>query len=166
MKTNLETLDIWEDVEEDYEVPPLPNNPTMTQIKSHKERKIRKSKTKTCLFDVVSTTISIRIISLKSAKDVWDYWKEKHVGDEKIHDIQVMNLIRKFELQKMKEYETIKEYLIRLLDIVDKVRLLRTKFNDSRIVEKIIITVPERYESSITILEIQKTHPILSWQNF
>ena len=36
METHLEALDLWEAVEEDYEVPPLPNNPTMTQIKSHK----------------------------------------------------------------------------------------------------------------------------------
>ena len=38
--------------------------------------------------------------------------------------MRVMNLIRGLELQKMKEYETIKEYSDKLLDIVNKVRLL------------------------------------------
>ena len=38
MESYLEALDLWEAVEEDYDVPPLPNNPTMAQIKSHKER--------------------------------------------------------------------------------------------------------------------------------
>ena len=64
-----------------------------------------------------------------------------------------LNLIRKFELQKMKESETVKEYSDRLLSIVNKVRLLGTKFKDSRIVEKILVTVPERYEVSITTLK-------------
>jgi hypothetical protein len=53
----------------------------------------------------------------------------------------------------MKEYETIKEYSDRLLAIVNKVRLLGTTFTNSRIVEKIMVTVPERYEASITILD-------------
>lgn len=39
METYLDALDIWEAVEEDYEVPPLPNNPTMAQIKNHKDGK-------------------------------------------------------------------------------------------------------------------------------
>ena len=30
METYLEALDLWEAIEEDYDVPPLPNNPTMT----------------------------------------------------------------------------------------------------------------------------------------
>ena len=50
METYLEALDLWEAIEEDYEVPPLPANPTVAQIKVQKEKKIRKSKAKACLF--------------------------------------------------------------------------------------------------------------------
>jgi len=42
----------------------------MTQIDSHKERKTKKSKAKTCVFATISTTIFTRIMSLKSTKDV------------------------------------------------------------------------------------------------
>lgn len=84
METYLEALDLWEAVEEDYEVPALPPNPTMTQIKVHKERKTRKSKAKACLFAAVSPTIFTRIMSLKSAKEIWDYLKKKYAGDERI----------------------------------------------------------------------------------
>ena len=94
----MEALDLWEAMEEDYEVHPLPNNPTMAQIKNHKERKTRKSKAKACMFAAVSTTISTRIISLKSAKDVWDYLKKEYTGDERIRGMQSLSLIRKFEL--------------------------------------------------------------------
>lgn len=38
-ETYLEALDLWEAVEEDYEIPILPNNPTITQIKAQKERR-------------------------------------------------------------------------------------------------------------------------------
>jgi len=50
----------------------------------------------------------------------------------------------------------IKEYLDRLLAMVNKVRLLGTIFTGSKIVEKIIATVPKRYEASITTLENTK----------
>lgn len=36
MEAYLEALDLYEVVEEDNEILPLPNNPTMTQIKNHK----------------------------------------------------------------------------------------------------------------------------------
>ena len=156
METYLEAMDLWEAVEEDYEILPLPNNPTMTQIKSHKERKTKKSKAKATLFAAVSTTIFTRIMSLKSAKDVWEYLKEEYAGDEKIRGMQSLNLIREFELQRMKDSETIKEYSDRLLGIANRVKLLGTSFLDSRIVEKILVTVPEKYEASITTLENTK----------
>jgi hypothetical protein len=67
--------------------------------------------------------------------------------------MQILNLIREFELQRMKEFETIKEHSNKLLVIVNKVKLLGTTSTYSRIIEKILVTVPERYEESITTLE-------------
>jgi hypothetical protein len=84
METYLDALDLWEVVEEDYEIPALPNNPTMAQIKAHKEKKTKKSKAKACLFAAVSSTIFTRIMSLKSAKEIWDYLKTEYEGDERI----------------------------------------------------------------------------------
>ena len=89
----LEALELWEAVEEDYEVHPLPNNPTMGQIKNHKERKTWKSKAKACLFAAVSTTIFTIIMSLKSTKDVWDYLKKEYARDERIRGMQSLNFI-------------------------------------------------------------------------
>ncbi|XP_060200506.1 uncharacterized protein LOC132628757 [Lycium barbarum] len=72
----------------------------MAQIKSHKEKKTRKSKVKATLFVAVSTTIFTRIMSLTSPKEIWDYLKNEYVGDERIRGMKVLNLIREFELQK------------------------------------------------------------------
>ncbi|XP_047252289.1 uncharacterized protein LOC124887139 [Capsicum annuum] len=95
-------------------------------------------------------------MALKSPKEIWNYPKEEYTGDETIRGMKVLNLIKKFELQKMKDSETVKEYSDRLLSIVNKIGLLGTKFKDSRIVEKNLVTVPERYEVSIITLENTK----------
>jgi len=65
MEAHLEANDLWEAVEEDYEVLPLPTNPTMTQIKNQNERKARKSKARATLFAVVSKEIFTRIMTIK-----------------------------------------------------------------------------------------------------
>ena len=43
MTIHLQALDVWETVEEDYKIPPLRDNPTMTHMKIHKEKKMRKA---------------------------------------------------------------------------------------------------------------------------
>ena len=84
METYLEAMDLWEAAEEHYAIPTLPNNPTIMQIKTHKELKTKKSKAKACLFVVVSLTIFTRIMSHKIAKSIWDYLKEEFAGDKTI----------------------------------------------------------------------------------
>lgn len=70
--------------------------------------------------------------------------------------MKVLNLIGDFELQKMKESESVKEYSDRLLSIANKVRLLGSELNDSRIVEKLLVTVSEKFEATITTLDNTK----------
>jgi len=152
METYLDALDLWEAVEEDYEIPALPNNPTMAQIKAHKEKKTKKSKAKACLFAAVSSTIFTRIMSLKSAKEIWDHLKTEYEGDERIRGMQVLNLVRDFELQKMKKTESIKEYSDRLLNIASRVRLLGSSQPESRIVQKILVNTKDM--SKITLSEM------------
>ena len=72
METYLKALDLWEEIEEDYEVPPLPANPTLAQIKVQEDKKTRKSKANACLFAAVSEMIFMRIMSLKTTKEIWD----------------------------------------------------------------------------------------------
>jgi len=45
----------------------------------------------------------------------------------------------------MKETETIKEYFDRLSIVVNKIRLLREDLPDSRIVEKVLVSLTERF---------------------
>ena len=53
----------------------------------------------------------------------------------------------------MKKTETIKSYADKLLSIANKVHLLSKDFPDKRIVQKILVTILEKYESKIPALE-------------
>nr|KYP64080.1 Retrovirus-related Pol polyprotein from transposon TNT 1-94 [Cajanus cajan] len=156
MEAFLDANDLWDAIEQDYNIPTLPANPTLAQIKNQKEMKQRKSKAKASLFAAVSPTIFNRIMTLKTAKEIWDFLKQEYEGNERVKGMQVMNLIRDFEMQRMNESETIQQYADRLLAIANNVRLLGTDFPDSRIVQKILVTLPEKYEAAISSLEISK----------
>ncbi|XP_006603455.1 uncharacterized protein LOC114397222 [Glycine soja] len=149
MITHLEALDLWEAVEENYDVPELPLNPTVAQMKNHRERKTKKAKAKNCLFSAVSKIIFTRIMNFKSAKQIWDYLRSEYQGCERTKGLQVLNLGREFEMQSMKVTETIKGYADQLLGIANRVRLLGKDFPDERIVQKILVTIPKKYESKI-----------------
>lgn len=82
--------------------------------------------------------------------------KEDFQGSNKIRQQQLINLIRDFEILKMKESGSINNYSDRIMATVKNIRLLGDDFNDRRIVEKVITTLPEKYESKISSLEDSK----------
>lgn len=58
--------------------------------------------------------------------------------------MQALNLVKEFEKQKMKEYETINEYAKKVLNITSEVKLLDSKCSDSRVVQKLLVTSLEK----------------------
>jgi len=65
-------------------------------------------------------------------------------------------------MQKMKEFEMIKECANKLCGIANKVRLLGSHILDSQIVEKILVIVPENFEATNISLENTKHLTILT----
>ena len=94
MEAYLDASDLWEAVEDVYKVKPLSDNPTVAQIKNHKERKQRKSKAKATLLAAFSSTILARIMTLKTANKIWDFLKQEYEGNEKVKGMQVLNFIQ------------------------------------------------------------------------
>ena len=70
--------------------------------------------------------------------------------------MKALHLAREFEMQSMKKTKTIKSYADKLLSIANKEHILGKDFPDERIVQKILVTVPEKYESKISTLEESK----------
>ncbi|PKI37886.1 hypothetical protein CRG98_041719 [Punica granatum] len=99
MAAYMEGSDLWEAIEQDYEVASLPDNPTMNQIRYHKERTTSKAKARSCLYAAVSPTIFTRIMRLDFAKEIWDFLKVEYEGNEKVRSMELLNLMREFERQ-------------------------------------------------------------------
>ena len=107
----------------------------------------------TAIHSSVSDTIFTRIMACKTAKEAWDKLQEEFQGSSRTKQMQVLNLRREFEFLKMKENESIKDFTTRLLNVVNQIRFLGEQLSDTRIVEKVLVALPERFESKISSLE-------------
>ena len=53
----------------------------------------------------------------------------------------------------MKDTELVKEFTNRLLKVVNQIRVLGEDLPDKRVVEKVLVSLPEKFEAKISLLE-------------
>ncbi|PHU24061.1 Heat shock protein 83 [Capsicum chinense] len=129
MRTYLRTYDLWEVVEVGVEANPLPNNPTMAQIKNHREEVSKIFKALSCIQSTLSEVIFARVMASETAKEASDKLKEEFHGSDKIRQIKVINLRREFEILRMKDSETIEEFSNKLMKVKEATETaLQAKF--------------------------------------
>ena len=151
MKSYLEASGLWNVVM--FEIQPLQEDPTVAKIRNYNDEVIRRAKTKTCIHSTISDVVFTRIMFCETVKEAWNTLQEAFQGNERTRHMQVLNLRREFEMLRMKEAETIKEYFDRLLAVVNKIQLLREDLLDRRIVKKELVSLLERFEAKISSLE-------------
>ena len=153
MKAYLQALSLWDVVEVGEDPRPVGPNPTLNQMKLYEELKARKPRALTCIHSALSDAVFTRIMACESPKEVWDKLKEEFEGSFRVKAVKVLTLKREFELLRMKEGETVKEYSSKLLELVNKIRILGEVIEDSKVVEKIMISLPTKFESKISAIE-------------
>ena len=54
---------------------------------------------------------------------------------------------------KMKDNESVKDYSSRLMDVVNQMRFLGEAFTNQKVVEKIMVSMPQKFEAKISAIE-------------
>nr|KYP38347.1 hypothetical protein KK1_040419 [Cajanus cajan] len=126
----------------------------MAQVIFHSDEMAKEGRALSIIQAAIHDDVFIKILNLDIAKDDWDKLKEEFQGSERTR--RMLNLRREFEAIKMKEAETVKEFVDRLSKVVTQIRLLGEELSDQRVVEKILVCLPERFESKISSLEENK----------
>ena len=55
--------------------------------------------------------------------------------------MQILNLRREFEILKMKDCETIKEYIDKLMRVINQNRMFSENLIETRVMEKVLVSV-------------------------
>ncbi|XP_031258912.1 uncharacterized protein LOC116117020 [Pistacia vera] len=156
IKTYLRGHSLWQYVEEERQIPQLRANPTLNQIRIHEKEVAKAPRALSCIHSVVTDQVFSRVMACDTPKEAWDKFREEFGGSSQTRNMQILNLRREFEVLKMQETENVKEYVDRLMNVVNKIKLLGEELTNQRIVEKVLVSLPERFEAKISSLEDSK----------
>nr|KYP71431.1 Retrovirus-related Pol polyprotein from transposon TNT 1-94 [Cajanus cajan] len=162
MKTYFTFQDLWDMIEERFSTPEDTSALTAAQKKELKENKQKNSKALFILQQAVTDTIFSRIMGATTAKEAWTTLQEEFEGNEKVRAVKLQTLRHNFELLNMKESETVKDYYSKIKEIVNQMKAYGENILDKKIVEKILISVPPKYDPIMTTIEQTKDLSTLS----
>ncbi|XP_042006030.1 uncharacterized protein LOC121754790 [Salvia splendens] len=156
MRTYFMSQSLWDIVDKGYTIPEdLSALSTTDRAKFNKEME----KDNLALYSLqmaMAESIFPRISGAQTSKEAWDILKEEYHGSEKVRHLKLQTLRRDLENMTMKESETLKDYYTRLREIVNQLKAYGEPITDTRVVEKILITLPGKFDPIVTTTEETK----------
>jgi hypothetical protein len=111
------------------------------------------SKAINALSNGLSDTVFTKVAHCKSAKEIWDKLRNIYEGDSKVKATKLQTYRGQFEQLKMKEDEDIVAYFLRVDETVNAIIGLGEEIEESVIVQKVLRSVPMRFNPKISALE-------------
>ena len=114
------------------------------------------SKALNAIFCGVSPEEFHRISHITVAKEAWEILETTYEGTKKVKDTQLQMLTTHFEELKMSEDESFDSFYSKLNEVVVKKFNLGEKTEDSKILRKILRSLPESFRAKVTTIEESK----------
>ncbi|XP_027772676.1 uncharacterized protein LOC114077196 [Solanum pennellii] len=147
MKAYLKALNLWDVFElGEPSIHPLRVNAIPNEIKKYDELVTRSPRALTCIYSSNTDVMFTSIMTCETAKKAWDKLKEEFEGNNRVKFVRLLALKREFEVLKMKDLDSVKEYSSKLMEIVSQIRILGETFPDQKVVEKIMVSLPNKFE--------------------
>jgi hypothetical protein len=150
MKTYMQAqgFEIWQSIVDGYTTPTI----SLTNDKAVKLGQ-NNSKAKNALLNVLSETIFTKVAHCKSTKDIWDKLQNIYEGDSKVKATKIQTYKGQFEQLKMKEDENIADHFLQVDETVNAIIVLGEEIKESVIFQKVLRSLPMRFEPKISALE-------------
>lgn len=153
MENLLRSKEWWELIETGIVQPERNVILTGPQRTEQVEMKIKDLKVKNYLFASIDKTILKTIAKKDTSKDIWESMKIKYQGNKRVKSAHLQRLRRTFELLEMKEGDTITDYFSKVMVVANDMRNLGEDMPDSKVVEKILRTLVERFTYIVCAIE-------------
>ncbi|KAL2504823.1 Uncharacterized protein Adt_20444 [Abeliophyllum distichum] len=90
------------------------------------------------------------------AKEAWEILQIAHEGTSKVKSSKLQMLTTEFENLRMTDDEAFKDFYARLCDISNQAHSLGEKYSESKLVRKVLRSLPNRFHSKVTAIEESK----------
>ncbi|KAL0441847.1 UNVERIFIED_CONTAM: putative mitochondrial protein [Sesamum radiatum] len=157
MKTYFQSQKLWEIVEEGVTLPEDSSTSSSAEKGKLENKKAKDSEALYYIQTAVADHIFPRIsVVATSAKEAWSILQKEYQGSAKVRIIKLQTLRRDFENMKMKDSETIDEYYTKVRELVNQLKAYGEDIPEKRVVEKLLISVTEKYDPIVTTIEETK----------
>jgi hypothetical protein len=148
MRTYLMALgvDVWDVVETRH------TKPVVLASKDDKLEFSFNAKGMNVIFNGLAEDEFVKVTHLETTKAMWDKLISSYEGNEKVKHAKLQTYRLKFEL-KMNEDETISKYFLRVEELVNAMKGLGEKFDDSLLVHKILRSLPDKFNPKASAIE-------------
>ncbi|XP_026413196.1 uncharacterized protein LOC113308947 [Papaver somniferum] len=113
----------------------------------------KNSKVTYILHQGIHESLTDRVIYIKQVKETLDGLVSYFTGSDKVKKVRLQTLKRKYELLLMENTETISDFFSKTLNIVNEMKANGDTVEDSTVVEKILRSLPEKFESKVNAIE-------------
>ncbi|XP_068498401.1 uncharacterized protein [Phaseolus vulgaris] len=156
MKTLLGSQDSWEVVEEGFEEPTNTTGYTAAQTKALKEMRSKDKAALYMLYRAVDEAIFEKIAGASTSKEAWDILEKVFKGADRVKQVRLQTLRGELENMKMMESESVSDYITRVQAVVNQLNRNGETLTDARVVEKILRTLTDNFESIVCAIEESK----------
>jgi hypothetical protein len=149
MRTYLMALgaDVWDVVETGY------IKPVVLASKDDKLEFSFNAKGMNAILNGLAEAEFVKVMHLQTAKEMWDKLINNYEGNEKVKDAKLQTYRVQFEKLQMKEDETIGKYFLRVEELVNAMKALGEKIEESSLVQKILRSLPDRFNPKVSAIE-------------
>ncbi|XP_071708307.1 uncharacterized protein [Rutidosis leptorrhynchoides] len=153
MENLIRAKGLWHIIEQGVIEPKVGATLTEAQQKLLDTNRTKYYQVKHLLFQALDQEVFEQILDRRSSKIIWESMKAKFGGNSKVKKSLLNSLRREFEILAMKNEESVTEYFGRVMAVSNKMRSNGEDMPDSKIVEKILRTLTERFTYIVISIE-------------
>jgi hypothetical protein len=118
-----------------------------------KENKIKNAKALSLIQGALTDELFPRIRNKKTAKGAWDILSREFRGDKKVRAVKLQAVTADFEYMRMSDGERLDGYRVKFFAIVNNLKSLGEDVSETRIVQKLLMSLSRRYKSIVSIIK-------------
>jgi len=162
IKALLGAQDVWDVVENEFVEPVTLQGVTAQQLKALKEKRMKDKTTLYILYQGVDEAGFEKIAGAKTSKEAWEILQTAYKGAERLKQVRLQTLRGELESMRMKESEGVSDYITRVQTVANQLKRNEENLTETRIVEKILRSLTDAFESIVCAIEESKNLSELS----
>ena len=105
------------------------------------------------ILGILSQSVFVKVMQLKSAKEIWDKIILSYEGDSQVKRAKLQTLRIQYETLKMHSDESIASYFLHIDEVVNFMKNIGEEIKEVTLVQKVLRSLSTKFESKVSTVE-------------